>query len=68
MAKMPSDTKLLDWLQEQGEGRDDLWICRHSHRRGWRLYQVGVTDFHWQDASFDIREAIVEAMRRKRIK
>jgi len=55
----PSDTEMLNWLQEQTKGYGCGWIVRDSSTgRGMRLHETSQVD-----AKPSIREAIVDAMR-----
>lgn len=55
----PTDTGMIDWLQEQTVGHGCGWICRKSpYGRGMRLHETSR-----EDALADVRDAITAAMK-----
>jgi hypothetical protein len=56
--KKPSDTEMLDWLQENTRGYGIGWVCGNSSTgRGLRLHETSQ-----KDAKATVREAIISAM------
>lgn len=56
----PSDTEMLNWLQENMKGYGKGWICRNSsHGRGLRVHETEMFG-----AKLTIREAIADAMKK----
>lgn len=54
----PTDTEMLDWLQNNARGYGVGWICRDSVTgRGLRLHETSL-----KEASDTVREAIKRAM------
>lgn len=54
----PSDTEMLDWLQENTKGYGSGWICRDSFTgRGLRVHETSLSG-----AKPTIREAIADAI------
>lgn len=56
----PSDTEMLNWLQENMKGYGKGWICRNSgYGRGLRVHETEMFG-----AKPTIREAIADAMKK----
>jgi len=57
---MPTDTEMIDWLQNQTKGYGVGWVCRDSeHGRGMRLHETSM-----EDGVGSVRDAIALAMKK----
>lgn len=60
---LPPADEMLDFLQAK-TGVLNLWVCRRSFTRGWRLHEASpheVATYEW-DAHATVRQAIAAAM------